>query len=1274
MPVVGAGAGAGVEAELTVIGGRYRIHERLGAGGMGVVHRAWDERRGRFVALKTVHGAAGDPCREHFEREYLTLARLHHPRIIEVYDVDVERDTSFYTMELLDGLDVRQLAPLPYKEACACLRDVASSLALLHARRLLHRDVSARNVRVTNGRSKLIDFGALAEFGLPSAVVGTPTCIAPEALDCAPLDARYDLFGLGALAYWLLTRRHPYAGRDVAEIACAWGRPPLPPSVHVEGFHRGDLEGLPPALDELVLSLLSVDRAARPASAAAVIDRLEAIAGLEPDRDIAITDSYLAIAPLVGRQAELARLHRSLRAAMQGAPRAVVVRGDAGIGKTRLLDEFALEARVKGALVAHVDAALCPGDGGTARGIVESLFDAAPQVATAAIRGPAASLPHFAPSIRGTWSGTMPSSHRGSAAARRIHDQETVESFVRHVAEARPVVVIVDGAEHVDSLSAAVLALLSRGQSARLLLVIGESSAAKSAPAAGLARLKRNAETLELEPLETVDERSLLTFLFGDTPQSARLSEWVHRRSAGRPRDAMAVARHLVATGSVRYVHGAWVLPQELPDDTGAATLADVWKGRIDGLPDDARRLATALAILPSAWSVSVAQSFASLLDLPDGLRLIHELVDRGILIAGAENVRFPFEALQRLLEGELVERDRAELHLRAAEAMLRSTKGESPPGGAAAHSKHAAALLEAGWHLIRGGDLKRGLPIVLEVARAFILQSVTFEHTGFRYLEEALERLPPGASHDYERLVLMAPLAVGAYVADRKLGVRWGEAAVAVGSRLSGLSLAGKLRRYTGLRVAATLGLLWAVIRFFGVPKSRRVLSLQEVFFFTLNTVMGLCGAATVCRDVKQVYALSRVIEPLVAFGGFSPGTACHEYCLRLAQVIGGREAESWAGWRALLDHIEDPKAFRWVAESTRILLRGGALHCLGALETYADDPRALERIEALEHCDFILHRAAAAQLRAQWHAHRGEMAEARRWEEEVELHAIQRGSAWQTEVWLAPGLSRMVAKMGDLMGLKRLMELCDSLLPSIPSLEPGALAIRGRYLLLRGELEEAKRVLERAVELMKPHEWTGWAAVRSDLATALSAMGAPSEARALCLRTLEEMRPGDRRFVQLYQGVEIQLAVAESALSEHARAAERLARLIEEQPPEPVPWTIGYLHEVRARVARSAGDTHGFEHHATRTREFYSLTGNTTLLARADALSTEWDGIAALERVQGAVAEDLEAGTSTVMAAFSSQSSSPTCVAPFERTVTLCEAPPTLDEDGVADATLRP
>src|SRR4029077_2650159 len=134
------------------IAGRYRVEKMLGRGGMGIVYRVLGERTHKHLALK--RSSPREPeKRAHYgallEREYHTLAQLAHPHIIEVFDCGVDPRGPYYTMELLDGNDLQKVARLPWQSACVALHDVASALAMLHSRGLLHRDVSMRNVQWT---------------------------------------------------------------------------------------------------------------------------------------------------------------------------------------------------------------------------------------------------------------------------------------------------------------------------------------------------------------------------------------------------------------------------------------------------------------------------------------------------------------------------------------------------------------------------------------------------------------------------------------------------------------------------------------------------------------------------------------------------------------------------------------------------------------------------------------------------------------------------------------------------------------------------------------------------------------------------------------------------------------------------------------------------------------------------------------------------------------------------------------------------------------------
>jgi len=357
-------------------GGRFQIQRTLGRGGMATVYEAIDAATGRRVALKRLLPGPTDERRRHelvqlFEREFHVLSQLAHPRVVEVYDYGLDDEGPYYTMELLDGGDLLQPAPLPWLGVCAIARDVCSALSLLHSRRMVYRDLSPRNVRCTNdGMAKLIDFDAMTIMGISRNFVGTVRYCAPEAVHLQPLDARTDLFALGATLYRALTGRDLYPARDFSDLREVWRRPRIPPSRLVPG--------IPAALDALVLDLAEFEPAARPASAAEVMQRLGAVDHRLADEHLLVSQSYLCTPNLVGRERQLNRARFRLMRGLRGRGGTLVIRGEGGRGRSRLLAACILEAKLLGALVVRADAADGQGEFGVVAAIAAQLADAAP--------------------------------------------------------------------------------------------------------------------------------------------------------------------------------------------------------------------------------------------------------------------------------------------------------------------------------------------------------------------------------------------------------------------------------------------------------------------------------------------------------------------------------------------------------------------------------------------------------------------------------------------------------------------------------------------------------------------------------------------------------------------------------------------------------------------------------------------------------------------------------------------------------------------------------
>jgi serine/threonine-protein kinase len=249
--------------------GRYRLIERLGAGGMSVVWRGYDEVLGRQVAVKLLAAdfAAAADFRLRIRREAQAAARLSHPHITGVYDYGEAPDgTPYVVMELIEGESLaHRLAAgrLPWPLALRICAQVAEALAAAHDRGLVHRDVTPANVMLAASGVKVVDFGISAlvgEHGGP--VVGTPAYLAPEQLAGAPAQAATDVYALGLLLYQSLSGRLPWSSETSRRYRSTI---PLPA-----------IRGLPPEVAALVAECLNVDPTRRPASEA-VGRRLAAI-------------------------------------------------------------------------------------------------------------------------------------------------------------------------------------------------------------------------------------------------------------------------------------------------------------------------------------------------------------------------------------------------------------------------------------------------------------------------------------------------------------------------------------------------------------------------------------------------------------------------------------------------------------------------------------------------------------------------------------------------------------------------------------------------------------------------------------------------------------------------------------------------------------------------------------------------------------------------------------------------------------------------------------
>jgi serine/threonine protein kinase len=265
--------------------GPYRVLKVLGAGAMGIVFQAEDPNLRRLVALKVMRPslAASAEYHQRFLREARLAAAIDHEHIVTVYQVGEDRGVPFLAMQLLHGMTLddrlaRAGGRLPLPEVLRVGREIAEGLAAAHARGLVHRDIKPANVWLEEGRCRvrIVDFGLArgtepdAQFSQAGTVIGTPAYMAPEQATGAAVDARCDLFSLGAVLYRAATGKSPFGDRDTLSILSALAtRTPAPP-------HR-IVPSLPRMFSGLVMRLLTKDPADRPQSAREVVEAIEAL-------------------------------------------------------------------------------------------------------------------------------------------------------------------------------------------------------------------------------------------------------------------------------------------------------------------------------------------------------------------------------------------------------------------------------------------------------------------------------------------------------------------------------------------------------------------------------------------------------------------------------------------------------------------------------------------------------------------------------------------------------------------------------------------------------------------------------------------------------------------------------------------------------------------------------------------------------------------------------------------------------------------------------------
>ncbi len=666
-----------------VLDGRYEILERVGAGGMGVVYRARRLALGDTVAVKLLSplsGARQEPSR--FLLEARAAAHIRHPNVVEIFDFgNPQGGVPYIVMEYLEGPTLAQGLQggrLSIARALEVLAPICAAVEAGHRRGVIHRDLKPANIILNtsdDGREvvKVLDFG-LARFDggdksrltESGAIVGTAQYMSPEQAQGEEALPASDVFTLGILLYEMVTGKVPFLGRSPVMTALAISKGVYEPASAI-------VPGLPPRLVNAIDLALHKDPSLRPATPEQLARLAEAAlpraapASRPREADGAGDGAAFGTAAatfdhFVGRERQLRRLGEEYQKSVGGSGRVVLVLGEAGIGKTRLVERFLDQLTLDNTVV-------------VLRGRFFDYEGSRPppfETFLDMLRSDSGSPDSFVLETFGT--GPVP-----EAEGRRWRAFTAIAEAFAARAGTSPLILVLDDVQWATGADLDLIDHLHRSLAHRGTLVLATAREEETHGSSGtelsrwLERLaaRRAHAVLALRPFGQQEVRDWFERAFVNLRIHPRDLKRIARATGANPYCLVEVARHLLETGTIDWRDGWSCRPLaevELPE-----TVVSLVRARLAGLEPALRELLEIASVVGDEMRLETlglasgleASELERLADDATGLLL---LADRGV--SPGNDLRFANETLRQVLYQDMSRRHRRRAHRRVVAAL----------------------------------------------------------------------------------------------------------------------------------------------------------------------------------------------------------------------------------------------------------------------------------------------------------------------------------------------------------------------------------------------------------------------------------------------------------------------------------------------------------------------------------------------------------------------------------------------------------------------------